>query len=115
MGSPRGTGRCCRGRRRWGHILGDCCLLLVVVVQKQQLVVAAEAAPQLLALTRLMVLEPIKNIFTFDLAVEGEVRRDLLYLSGIRGAHAAAVHLLEDHHLLRRGAPPGGRSLRHLN
>jgi hypothetical protein len=42
------------------------------------------------------------------------VRRDLLDLRRVGRPHAAPVHLLQDHQLLRRGAPTGRRGLRHL-
>jgi hypothetical protein len=41
------------------------------------------------------------------------VRRDLLDLCRVGRSHAAPVHLLQDHQLLRRRAPPCRRGLRH--
>jgi hypothetical protein len=41
------------------------------------------------------------------------VRRDLLDLRRVGRPHAAAVHLLQDHQLLRSRAPTGRRGLRH--
>jgi hypothetical protein len=42
------------------------------------------------------------------------VRHDLLDLRHVGRPHAAPVHLLQDHQLLRRGAPTGRRRLWHL-
>ena len=74
----------------------------------------AEAAAESLSLAGLVVLEPVEDVLALDAAVVGEVRRDLLDLRRVGRPHAAPVHLLQDHQLLRRGAPTGRRRLRHL-
>jgi hypothetical protein len=78
------------------------------------LVACAGASSESLALAGLVVLEPVEDVLALDAAVVGEVRCDLLDLRRVRRPHAAPVHLLQDHQLLRRRAPPGRRSLRHL-
>jgi hypothetical protein len=53
-----------------------------------------------------VVLEPVEDVLALDAAVGGQVRRDLLDLRRVRRAQPPAVHLLQDHQLLRRRAPP---------
>jgi len=77
------------------------------------LLLRAEASAETLALAGLVVLEPVEDILALDAAIVGEVRRDLLDLRRVGRPHAAAVHLLQDHQLLRRRAPTGRRRLRH--
>jgi len=77
------------------------------------LVSRAEASAEALTLAGLVVLEPVEDILALDAAIVGEVRRDLLDLRRVGRPHAAAVHLLQDHQLLRSRAPTGRRRLRH--
>jgi hypothetical protein len=91
------------GRRRGGGLL----LRVLLLVSR------AEASAETLTLAGLVVLEPVEDILALDAAIVGEVRRDLLDLRRVGRPHAAAVHLLQDHQLLRRRAPTGRRRLRH--
>lgn len=48
----------------------------------------------LLALSSLMVLEPVKDVFTLDMAVCTEITGDLLYLIGARSSYPLRVKVL---------------------
>ena len=85
----------------------------VVLRAGEEVVAHAEPAAELLAVPGLVVLEPVEDVLALDAAVAGEVRRDLLDLRRVGRPHAAAVHLLQDHQLLRSRAPTGRRRLRH--
>lgn len=67
--------------------------------------VEEEFVAEFLAVAGLVVLEPVKDAFALDVAVEREMSGDLLNLVGGGGAEASSVQLLKHHHLLRSWAP----------
>lgn len=65
-----------------------------------------------LPLSSLMVLEPIENILTFDLAIETELRRDLLNLVSGRSSKTGSEQVSQYLQLLHRRVPPPALSPR---
>jgi hypothetical protein len=108
---------CCRRCKKGGAAVRArsrrCCGGLLLLLRVLLLVPGAEAPAEPLALTGLVVLEPVEDVLALDAAVVGQVRRDLLDLRRVGRPNAAPVHLLQDHQLLRRRAPAGRRCLRH--
>ena len=59
----------------------------------------------LLALSSLMVLEPVKDVFTLDMAVCSKPTGDLLYLIGARCSYPLLVKILKQRYLFFRWVP----------
>lgn len=64
----------------------------------------------LLALSSLVVLEPVEDVLTLDMSVRTEPTGDLLYLIGARGSYALLVKILKQRYLILRWVPPGTAS-----
>ena len=72
--------------------------IVVVVVDRDDL-------SALLSLPGFVVLEPVKHILALDLAVEAELRRDLLNLVGARSSQTGPEEIGQDFDLLARRVP----------
>jgi len=60
----------------------------------------------LLALSSLMVLEPVKDVFTLYMSVHTEPTGDLLYLIGAWCSYPFLVKILKKRYLFFRWVPP---------